>query len=417
MRLDKSLGLLTKAEQLIPCQTQTFSKGPDYFPKGAYPVYLQRGQRGQVWDVDGNRYVEFICGLGAVTLGYNYPAVNEAIMRQLQDGIIFSLPHPLEVRLAELLTEIIPCAESVRFSKTGSEVTSAAIKAARAYTGNYGIAHWGYHGWHDWYSIVSDRPKGIPPIYKNFIHTFEYNNIESLERIFFLNNGVTRKIAAVIMEPVTFTPPKDNFLQDVKDLTHKNGAVLIFDEMATGFRMALGGAQEYFRVTPDLATFGKGIANGMPISAVVGKREIMEMFEERNEVFFSTTFGGECLSLAAAIATIEEMRQKDVISYIWNLGRKLMREVNRISGLKAVGYPCRPMIVMENETPESKSLLMAELAKRGILIHSGALNLCYSHTDDDIDRLIWALTVSMREIKEGKVRLEGQVAKMSFRRL
>jgi len=412
---DKSFEYLKRAKKLIPVCSQTFSKSYRWFPFGVYPVYLQRGEGSHVWDVDGNEYVDFILGLGVITLGYNYPAVNQAIMRQLDDGIIFSLPHPLEIEVSELLNKVIPCAQMVRFSKTGSEVTSAAIRAARAYTGRDKIAFRGYHGWHEWYSIGSDRPKGIPKVFGNYIHQFAYNDIGSLEHIFAEH---PTEIAAVIMEPTIFQPPKDAFLLKVKELTHQNGAVLIFDEMVTGFRLALGGAQQYFGVVPDLATFGKGMANGMPISAVVGRRDIMREFEE---VFFSTTFGGECLSLAAAKATINEMQVKSGIEAVWRLGDKL------VSGLKAVGfsmtgYPCRPMILLDNETPEVRSLFMQECVKRGILMHSGAINLCFSHTEEDINRTISACTeakeVLDKAVRENRVTemLEGEVIQPSFRR-
>jgi len=408
--IQKSQEFLQRAEKVIPCQTQTFSKGPKYFPEN-YPKYLKEGFGATVIDIDGNKYLDFICGLGAITLGYKY--INEAIRIQLDKGIIFSLPSPLEVDLAELLCEVIPCAEMVRFSKTGSEATSAAIKAARAYTGRDVILHWGYHGWHDWYSTRSDKPKGIPSSYKDYIAPFEYNNINSLRKLFAVYSN---QVAAVIMEPVTFTPPENDFLTKVYDITHAHGAVLIFDEMVTGFRWSLGGAQQYFGIHPDLACFGKGMANGMPISAVVGKKEIMSMFEEENQVFFSTTFGGECLSLAAAIITIKLMQKGKYFSHIWSLGKRIIEEVNKIQGLSAYGYPCRPMLQMKDETPELRSLLMAELCKKSILTHSGALNLCLCHTDSDIDRLLSALDMSMRDIREGKVKLEGRPAKMSFRR-
>jgi glutamate-1-semialdehyde 2,1-aminomutase/spore coat polysaccharide biosynthesis protein SpsF len=247
--------------------------------------------------------------LGPIILGHNYPSVTDAVMQQMQDGTTFSLPHPLEVELAEMLVDIIPCAEMVRFAKNGSDATSGAVRLARAYTGRDIIACCGYHGWQDWYIGTTTRNRGVPKVVQELTVPFEYNNIESLKRIFSEHPG---QVAAVIMEPFGVEEPRDGFLQEVRDLALHDRALLIFDEIITGFRLALGGAQEYFGITPDLACLGKAMGNGYPIAAVVGPSEIMQLFDE---VFFSFTFGGETVSLAAAIATISEMRQKDVIGY------------------------------------------------------------------------------------------------------
>lgn len=410
MKLSKSFELLHRAENLIPICSQTFSKSPTYFPKGVSPVYLESGSGSHVIDADGNMFIDYICGLGPITLGYNYPAVNNAIIKQLNDGIIFSLPHPLEVELSEKLTQVIPCAEMVRFLKTGSEATQAAVRAARAYTGKNKIAFRGYHGWHSEFAIGTERPKGIPRVFGDYLLSFEYNNISSLEELFERHDDV----AAVIMEPTIIEPPHLGFLQSVLELAHKYGALLLFDETVTGFRMSLGGAQEYFGVVPDLATFGKGAANGMPLSAVVGKRDIMQQFEE---IFVSSTFGGECLSLAASLATINEMQQKDTIKHMWGIGMLLISGLNSI-GIETKGYPCRPMMVIPDDSPEMRSLLQQELIRKGILIHNSmVLNLCYSHSKEDIDTTIDAIDASMLDIKSGKVKLEGEIARPAFRRL
>ncbi len=423
--LQKSFAYLSRAEKVIPALSQTFSKAPRYLVRGVYPAYLQKGEGSHVYDVDGNEYIDYILALAPVILGYNYPRVNEAIIEQLKCGISFSLPHPLEIELAELLTEVIPCAEMARFSKTGSEVTSAAIRAARAYTGREKIACYGYHGWHDWYSVTTTLNKGIPQALQALIFPFEYNDIASLEKIFQQHQG---GIAAVIMEPTVLEPPRNGFLEKVRDVAHQNGALLIFDEIVTGFKMSLGGAQEYFKVIPDLATFGKGMANGMPMSAVVGKKEVMQVFEE---VFFSTTFGGETLSLAASLATIRELQEKDVIKHIWNMGEKLAEGFNGLAktigvNAKSVGYSYHPKFVLHDESgkesSEVKSLFMQEMVKRGILIHSGAINLCFSHDNSDIDRTLEASEDALRIVKKAvaknKVRemLEGEPYEQVFRR-
>lgn len=402
--LRKSFEYLARAEKIIPAGTQTFSKGPTQYVQGVAPVYLQSGQGSHVLDVDGNDYIDYVMGLGPITLGYCYPRVDEAIRRQLEEGITFSLMHPLEVELSELLVDLIPCAEMVRFGKNGSDATAGAVRVARAYTGREKIACGGYHGWQDWYIGTTTRDKGVPRSTKELTIPFEYNNIESLWRIFAENKD---EIAAVIMEPIIIAEPEDNFLQEVKELTHKNGAILIFDEIVTGFRIALGGAQEYYGVTPDLATFGKGMANGMPISALVGRGEIMKEF---NEAFYSFTFGGEALSLAAAMATIEEMKEKDVIGHLWKQGEKLTNGYNELAqafGLidytKCIGLPDHSAFYFVDtegkESLEMKSLFQQELLKRGILT-IGVHVICFSHSDKDVAQTLEAYGDAMRVLRQ-----------------
>ena len=425
--LRKSFEYLARAKKIIPAGTQTFSKGPTQYVQGIAPIYLQSGQGSHVLDVDGNDYIDYVMGLGPITLGYCYPRVDEAIRRQLEEGIIFSLMHPLEVELSELLVDLIPCAEMVRFGKNGSDATAGAVRVARAYTGREKIACGGYHGWQDWYVGTTKRDKGVPRSTKELTIPFEYNNIESLRRIFAENKD---EIAAVIMEPIIIAEPKDNFLREVKELTHKYGAILIFDEIVTGFRIALGGAQEYYGVTPDLATFGKGMANGMPIAALVGRGEIMK---ELNEVFYSFTFGGEALSLAAAIATIEEMREKDVIRHLWKQGEKLTSGYNELAqsfGLldytKCIGLPVHSAFnfvdTEGNESLEMKSLFQQELLKRGILT-LGVHVICFSHSNKDVEKTLEAYRDAMRVIRqainEGNIEkyIEGTKVQPVFRKL
>jgi len=328
--IDKSDELYEKALNLIPSTTQTLAKGPQQNVKGISPKYLHKGKGSHVWDVDGNEYIDFNMGIGPLSLGYAYPKVDEAIKKQLEDGITFSLMHPLEVEVAELINEIVPNAESVRYSKTGADVTSAAIRVARAYTGKNKILCCGYHGWHDWYISVTDRNKGIPEVICDLTFTINYNDIQSVK------DSIDSDIAAIILEPFVFEPPKDNFLQELRKLCDENGILLIFDEMWTGFRIALGGAQEFFRVNADLAAFSKAVANGMPLSILTGRKEIMKVLDE--EVFFYTTFGGEALSLAAAKATIEELRDKNVPQFLADQGKKLKDGYNTIFQIPLIYY-------------------------------------------------------------------------------
>jgi len=403
--LERSEEYWRRAEKLIPAGTQTLSKGPTQFVKGVAPKYLQRGQGSHVWDVDGNEYIDYPMALGPIILGHNYPAVVEAIKKQLEQGISFTLMHPLEVELAELLAEVIPCAEMVRYGKNGSDATGGAVRAARAYTGREKVAHCGYHGWQDWYIGCTTRNRGVPQSCIDLQFAFEYNDIASLEKIFAENPG---EIAAVIMEPIGAILPRDNFLENVRDLAHTNGAVFIFDEVATGFRFSLGGAQEYFNVIPDIACFGKAMGNGMPLSAIVGKREYMQVFDD---VFFSFTFGGECLSLAASIATINEMREKNVIAHLWELGRRLQDGYNRLTSdmgmteyTECIGLAPRTVITFKDKEGKNslfmKSLFQQEAIKRGILF-SGAHCICYSHIVEDIETTLGAYQEALDILAKG----------------
>ena len=402
--LDNSRALKAKARKFIPSCTQTFSKGPTQFVQPLCPVFLDRGKKAHVWDVDGNEFIDCILGLGPVILGYHYPAVEREVTAQLVKGVSFSLPHPLEVEVAEILTEIIPCAEMVRFGKNGSDATSGAVRVARAYTGREVIACCGYHGWQDWYIGTTSRNAGVPRSTRELTVPFAYNDIASLQTIFDRYPG---QVAAVIMEPVSIEEPRDDFLAKVKDLAHRNGALVIFDEVITGFRLSLGGAQEYYGVAPDLACFGKAMANGFPLAAVVGTKEIMEVFDE---IFFSFTFGGEAVSLAAARATLREFMTRDVIGVLWEHGQKLQEGVNVLAqqiGLgkvvKCKGLPPRTVVQFEERTDAGplllKSLLQQEMVQRGIL-WAGYHNVCFSLTETDILDILRAYRAALPVLKQ-----------------
>ncbi|HEY4644622.1 MAG TPA: aminotransferase class III-fold pyridoxal phosphate-dependent enzyme, partial [Bacteroidota bacterium] len=344
---------------------------------------------------------------------------------QLADGITFSLMHPLEVELAELLRELIPCAEMVRYGKNGADVTSAAVRLARAYTGRDRVVCCGYHGWHDWYISVTDRARGIPSAVRELTSTFEYNDLDSLDSV------LDDTVACVIMEPVTVVPPQPGFLEGVRELAHRNGALLIFDEIWTGFRFSLHGAQALFQVTPDLATFSKAMSNGMPLSALVGRKEIMQLLDR--DVFFFLTFGGEALSLAASVATINVLRETNALQRIWHQGEKLKEGYNRtavkfgVGNLtKCVGYPCRTMVTFDETTGlsslEMKSLVQQELIKRGIL-WSGFHTVSFSHSDEDVECTLQAygevLPVLAEAAAAGDIRsrLRGEPVEPIFRKV
>ncbi len=398
--------LWERAAVLIPAGTQTLSKGPDQFVRGVTPKYLKSGLGSHVWDVDGNEYIDYPLALGPILLGYNYPPVVEAVIKQIREGTTFTLMHPLEVEVSELLTSTIPCAEMVRFGKNGADVTSAAVKVARAYTGRDHIAFSGYHGCQDWYAITTPRNKGIPKVMASLIHPFEYNNLASLEALFDEHPG---KIACVIMEVPGIEPAVDpetgkNFLVRVKELAHKFGALFILDEIVTGFRYSIGGAQKYYHVTPDLACFGKGMSNGFPISALVGARDVMRELES---VFFSMTYSGDTIGLSAANATIKELLNKPVLSYIWEAGERLHRGVNELAeiigvSLRITGNPPRGGISIKNEEGKEdlllKSIFLQETLKRGILF-GGPVFISYSHTSYDIERTIQASGEAMEVLR------------------
>ncbi|MBW7841451.1 MAG: aminotransferase class III-fold pyridoxal phosphate-dependent enzyme [Ignavibacterium sp.] len=413
------------ALDLIPAQTQTLAKGTGQNIKGVAPKFLQKGKGAHVWDVDGNEYIDYTMGVGPLSLGYAYDKVDEAIKEQLKEGITFSMPHPLEVEVAELIHRIVPNAESIRYSRGGADVVSGAVRVSRAYTGKNKVLCCGYHGWHDWYISVTDRNKGIPQSIQDMTFTFNYNDIQSVI------DSIDDDTACIVLEPFVFEEPKDNFLQKLRDVCTKNGIVLVFDEMWTGFRISLGGAQEYFGIKADLACFSKAIANGMPLSVLTGKKEIMSLLDK--DVFFFNTFGGETLSLAAAKATINEMIEKNVQTYLAKQGNKLKAGYNSIAeklGLnytKCSGYDCRTIITFDAEKSgcnplEMKSLVQQEMIKRGIL-WSGFHNISFSHSDDDINYTLKAyedvLPILKTAVEEKRVKqfLKGEPVEPVFRKV
>lgn len=388
----KSEEMLERAQKSIPLGAQTYSKSKTQFPVGVSPFFAESGKDGYLFDVDGNKYIDFINAQASILLGYNDPDVTLAVKEQLEKGSIFSLSNELEIKVAEKIIEMVPCAEMVRFGKNGSDVTAGAIRLARAYTGHKYIAVCGYHGWQDWYIGSTTKDLGVPEEVKELTLKFNYNDIESLEKLF---NEYPEQIAGVILEPMNIEYPKDNFLQKVKDLTHKNNAVLIFDEMITGFRFSNGGAQELFDVVPDLSTFGKAVSNGFPLSVIAGKNEIMQLMEE---VFFSFTYGGETISLAASLATLEKIKNKDVVKDVYAKGKHvktkisaLLNKYNLNTLMQVTGHPSWSFLLFKDtekySSYEIKTFYMQEMLKRGVLAY-GTHNISYAHTLEDLNTLI-----------------------------
>ncbi len=384
---DRSDDLLRQAQDLIPLATQTFSKAANNFVQGAAPLFLERGEGAHVWDADGNRYVDYILGLMPNVLGYCDADVDREITTQLRKGITFSLATDLEVALAERLVRLIPSAEMVRFGKNGSDATTAAVRVARAATGRDKVIVCGYHGWHDWYVGVTSRDGGVPDAVKALTVETPFNDLAAFEQIV---NADSANIAAVIMEPTGKEIGDPDYLRFVREITEKYGIVLVFDEIVTGFRMHLSGAQAYYDVVPDLSCFGKAMANGMPISALVGRRDLMLYLED---IFVSGTFGGEALSLAAAIATIDKIERLALPERLWRHGDALILKANEIfaaHGLADVihfdgeGWWPRLNISGINSPPVvTTSLIRQELVGAGLLI-VGGFNLCYDHMRKEI---------------------------------
>ena len=389
-----SEALLEQALELIPLGSQTFSKSITQLPHGVSPFFVHHADGPRFWDVDGNSFIDLTNGLACITLGYRNPAVDAAVQAQLLNGVSFSLPHSLEVRVAELITSMVPCAEMVRFAKNGTDATSGAIRLARYCTGRDRVAICGYHGWQDWSIGTTSRNGGIPESVRTLSHSFPYNNLEALDHLL---ESYIGEFAAVILEPMNVSWPEPGYLSGVKDLAHKHGAVLIFDETITGFRFANGGAQELFGVTPDLATFGKGLANGYPLSALTGRRDLMERI---SDIFFSGTFGGETLSLAAAEAVLETLTSQPVTLQLATLGQQLGDRVTHLIDLyslgsvfRLVGHPSW-LIWSLNDHPyasswEIRTFMLQELYARGVFT-IGSHNMSLAHDPETIDLIVAA---------------------------
>ena len=411
-RYEKSTEFLTRAEATIPIGSQTFSKSRTQYPVGISPLFATRAKGPNLWDLDGHKYIDLVSNLASITLGYRNRKVDSAVRKQMNLGNGFSLPSTLEAVVAEKITSLVPSAEMVRFGKNGTDATSAAIRLARAYTGRDYVAVCGYHGWQDWFIGSTSRNKGVPKKTSALTLTFKYNDIKSLEKIF---SKHPKGIAAVILEPMTYEFPENKFLEKTKKLCRKYGAILIFDETITGFRFSKGGAQEVFQVTPDLSTFGKGIANGYPLSVVCGSREIMR---EMENIFFSGTFGGELLSLAAANVVLG-MHQKDEISPSLNkYGDELSRDLQKVidqtdmSGLLEIkGHPTWKFLEWKDGSeftaPELKTYFMQEMFRRGILILS-THNVTLAHNKKIrgvvISKYERVLTLMKKAISEGNLK-------------
>ena len=379
---------LSRALKTIPVGSQTFSKSYLGWVLGEAPLYAKSGKGAIITDIDENCYIDYMMALLPVVLGYADPYVDAAVVRQIEQGVSLSMPGELETVLAEKLIELIPCAEMVRFGKNGSDATSAAIRLARAYTGREKVVVCGYHGWHDWYIGTTTKNLGVPQAVRDLSLAVPFNDPNAFEDLLKKQGD---EIAAFIIEPTGKLVPEEGYLKQIKQLCENYGVILIFDEVISGFRINLGGAQAEYNVTPDLSAFGKAMANGYPLSALVGRRDIMSKMET---IFFSATFGGELSSIAASLATIEKLQKSNAIERIQLFGKHMTAALNeRLVAtdlnefMHFSGEPWWPRLSLSNLPVDQSivsALLRQEFTNQGLLIASG-LNFCLAHDEKAIE--------------------------------
>jgi glutamate-1-semialdehyde 2,1-aminomutase len=407
----RSYELNEKFHRLVPGGSHTYSKGEDQFPWRG-PKLMARAQGAYTWDVDDNKYIDWAMGNRVIILGHNYPAVNDAVKRQIDLGLNFTRPGILEYELAEYLVDLLPVAEMVKFGKNGSDVTTAAVKLARAYTGRKYIARCVDHPFfsiHDWFVGTTAMNAGIPDEVSRLTLAFRYNDLQSLRDLF---DRYPEQIAGVILEPVKDDEPRDNFLQELRALTAREGSVLIFDEMISGMRFDIRGAHHMWGVYPDLATYGKAIANGYSFSLLAGKRDLMEAgglrHDKRRVFLLSQTHSSETVGLAACRATLEECRRVDIGRHIWGLGKTLVagfREAADHEGvskfIRVIGFDCNPQIVCTHEDgtdwPALDASFHEEVISHGVLIPWTSIT--YSHRDPEVEQTLDAIRHGMRKVR------------------
>lgn len=433
-KFENSDRMIKRAQEIIPAGCHTYSKGPDQSPLLG-PKVISHGKGSHVWDVDGNEYIDWAMGLTAVSLGHAFEPVLSAVREELELGVNFQCPSPIETKLAELFLDAVPSADMVKFAKNGSTVTTAAIKLARAYTGKKFVAYCADHGffsYDDWYMGTKPCNSGVPDEMAALTTSFRYNDIKSVEAVFEKHPG---QIACVILEPMEFDFPVDNFLHKVKDLCRKNGAVFILDEMITGFKLGFPGAHTLLDIEPDLSTWGKGVANGFSACMLAGKREIMRLGgidHEKERVFLiSTTHGAETHALAAAIASINYTRDNKTIESDLQKGqaieagvKDLIKKFKLEKSIEIKGHPNWLLMLFKDKngvmSDGYKTLFFQEMIKHGLLFR-GTFNQSISHSQEDIQKtfegLEKSMTVYVKALEEGYEKyLVGEPIKPVFRK-
>lgn len=430
----QSLILQSRFHRAIPGGAHTCAKGDDQFPE-FYPPILKRGKGCHVWDVDDNEYIEYGMGLRAVSLGHAVSEISDAAFRQMQLGSNYSRPALIELEAAETFLELVPGADMVKFAKNGSDATTAAIKLARAYTGRAKVAICGDHPFFsvdDWFIGATAIDSGIPKEISKLTLKFEFNNLESVKSLL---ENYPNEIACFIMEPEKHEPVDRGFLFGLQSLCKEHGCVFILDEMITGFRWHIGGAQTMYGITPDLSTFGKAMGNGFAIAALAGKRELMELgglHHDKERVFLlSTTHGAENHALAAFIAVAKYYKENQVIDYFQYQGERLRKGFQAAIAdhqledyVDIIGHPACLVFSTndQNKQPYSqhyRTLFLQELIKHGVLAPS--LVLSYAHRDRDIDQTLEAvhatLSIYRKAIDEGIDKyLEGRPVQPVYRK-
>ena len=408
----RSRELQARAHAVIPGGCHTYAKGDDQYPLLA-PGFIERGQGCHVWDVDGNEFIEYGMGNRCVALGHAFEPVVRAAQKEMLRGANFTRPAAIEIECAEQFLQLITGAEMVKFTKNGSDATSAAVRLSRAVTGRDMIALCGDHPFFsvdDWFIGTTAIHGGIPEAIRKLSASFRYNDLASLQQLFDRHPG---QIAGVILEAAKYDDPVDRFLHRAQELCHRHGAVFILDEMITGFRWDNGGAQKTYDITPDLSTFGKALANGFALSALAGKRDLLErggLLHDKERVFLlSTTHGAETHALAAGIATMRTYQREPVIETIYRQGQRLLDGLRQVIDrhelaefVEILGRPCSLIHVTRDQHKQHsqafRTLLLQELIQRGVLAPS--LVVSYTHSDEDIDRTIDAFDEALGVYKQ-----------------
>jgi glutamate-1-semialdehyde 2,1-aminomutase len=434
--VEKSMALYRRAKDLLPGVSQLISRRPSRAALGVSPIYAERAEGCRIWDIDGNEYVDWFSGVGPIILGYADPVVDQAVRRQMEKGSVYSILHPSSVQLAEELVRLVPAAEMVRFTKGGGEACTVAVRIARGYTGRDKVLFCGYHGWHDWYlaaNLGGERldghllpdidPVGVPQALEGSTIPFPYGDLPALEALL-AEHGA--EVACVIMEPMRTQEPPAGYLAAVRDLAHRYGILLVFDEVSSGFRVALGGAQEYLGVTPDMAVFAKAISNGYPMGAVVGHRDVMSASES---MFISSAYWDDNIGAAAALATLAELERRQAPAFFADLGRRFIDGFNRIAaqtGAKAVcsGSLAHPGISFDlgDHSAAASALFLQENARQGLILATGFF-FNMAHDEEALEYTLERVGHSLSEVGRGLERgdleeqLETPLEAAPFRRL
>lgn len=437
MKIRKGIELWDKAKRIIPGGSQLLSKRSEQFLPDQWPSYFKKAKGVEIWDLDGNKFVDMsLMGVGACILGYADDDVNEAVKKAIDKGTMATLNCPEEVELTELLLNLHPWAEMVRYARTGGEAMAIAVRIARAYTGKDKIAFCGYHGWHDWYlsaNLADDKnldghllpglqPLGVPRVLKGTAMPFNYNKIDELEEIVKNND-----IGVIVLEPIRHHKPEKDFLKNVREIANKINAVLIFDEISSGWRMNVGGAHELYNVHPDIVVYGKAMSNGFPMSAVIGKGEIMDVAQES---FISSTYWTERIGPVAAITTINKMLKNNVPTHLCKIGnlinegwKKLAKKYDlKIDVMDAVPPLTTFTFSYGADSQALHTLFTQEMLERGFLA-SKSVYVSYSHTEEHIEKYLENVDEVFKIIKEAIEKgdiynlLKGPVAHEGFRRL